>query len=1032
MGRPVTLFTGQWADLPLEDLAGQASGWGFDGLELACWGDHFEVDRALADGELLPPASGRAGAQRPQRASRSAHTSSARRSATRSTQRHQAILPPEVWGDGDPGGRAGARGRADEGHRTRGGALRRDAGQRLHGLPGLAPALLVPAERLRGRSSAPTSSSRSAGARSSTCSTPRASASGSRCTRPRSPTTSSPLARRSTRSAAARPSASTSIPSHFAHQFLDPAAVRARVRRPDLPRPCQGLDQRRLDGRRSILGSHLTSASEARGWDFVSPGQGDVDFEALLPGAQPDRLSRARSRSSGRTRGMDREYGAQDALAFVRRTDFAPSERRIRRGDATIMTEAAQPFDAVRLDALLDEAGIDVVVATSPHNVRYLLGSYSLFHEAFDAIGVDRYLPAVCIPLGNAAAAFAVGADIDAGQHEVERPWIPTLIDASQTATETARLIARELRARGLEHATVALELSFAPHRLVSELSTGLPALRLVEAAAVLEELRAVKRPAELELLREAAEAIVGSMVATARALPGATTAELADRLGAEEALRGLRFDYCLVAAGPSFNRSPSSQRWLVGDVLSLDSGGRRHGYIGDLCRMAVNGEPTSELVDLLAEVRAVQDAARGPVSAGAPGAAIYAAAAEATGALPHGDAMAFVAHGMGLVPHEGLVSPARADPVRADAPRSKAGTGNGALDRDRIARAGDRPAEARGHGRRARRRMGGLRRHETQPIVARGLNQPLPPGRCRTARRAATRLTAAPSLGQGRLGICFEASCEAVDLVPFDDGDAELAEQRVRRFDLDAAGSRQRGAHERVVQEPAEPGGHLVANMQAGHLGEHVLVELRRPRRSRSPSRAARRRSARRGCAPSSLRARSSRLRTTFRRTGRSRGSRGRTSQGPRGSPRGGRENAARGRSPGSRCSCTSSSSRRCSEPARKRIWSRWPRARCRSESTASDRMDDHWQVDLCRDCAEHVGHDLGVIVRRPRLRRHPGRRSPGRRTGRRRPGQPASFATSILPAVVTSSAPASTGARPATSSRVISTTRRFSSRLR
>ena len=49
MPRPVTLFTGQWADLPIEDLAATAGNWGFDGLELACWGDHFEVDQALAD-----------------------------------------------------------------------------------------------------------------------------------------------------------------------------------------------------------------------------------------------------------------------------------------------------------------------------------------------------------------------------------------------------------------------------------------------------------------------------------------------------------------------------------------------------------------------------------------------------------------------------------------------------------------------------------------------------------------------------------------------------------------------------------------------------------------------------------------------------------------------------------------------------------------------------------------------------------------------------------------------------------------------
>ena len=49
MPRPVTLFTGQWADLPIEDLAVTAGDWGFDGLELACWGDHFEVDKAIAE-----------------------------------------------------------------------------------------------------------------------------------------------------------------------------------------------------------------------------------------------------------------------------------------------------------------------------------------------------------------------------------------------------------------------------------------------------------------------------------------------------------------------------------------------------------------------------------------------------------------------------------------------------------------------------------------------------------------------------------------------------------------------------------------------------------------------------------------------------------------------------------------------------------------------------------------------------------------------------------------------------------------------
>src|SRR5262245_30771590 len=46
MARPITLFTGQWADLSLKDLAPLAKKMGFDGLELACWGDHFDVETA--------------------------------------------------------------------------------------------------------------------------------------------------------------------------------------------------------------------------------------------------------------------------------------------------------------------------------------------------------------------------------------------------------------------------------------------------------------------------------------------------------------------------------------------------------------------------------------------------------------------------------------------------------------------------------------------------------------------------------------------------------------------------------------------------------------------------------------------------------------------------------------------------------------------------------------------------------------------------------------------------------------------------
>jgi sugar phosphate isomerase/epimerase len=112
-------------------------------------------------------------------------------------------------------------------------------------------------------------------------------------------------------------------PSHFAHQSLDSAAFVTEFA--DRIYHVHVKDSRkRLDGRRSILGSHLNFGEEARGWDFVSPGHGDVDFEDFFRAL--NRIGYAGPLSiEWEDSGMDREYGAQDALAFVRRTDFMPS-----------------------------------------------------------------------------------------------------------------------------------------------------------------------------------------------------------------------------------------------------------------------------------------------------------------------------------------------------------------------------------------------------------------------------------------------------------------------------------------------------------------------------------------------------------------------------------------------------------------------------------------------------------------------------------------------------------------------------------
>ena len=103
MTRPVTLCTGQWADLPLETLAPMAKSFGFDGLELACFGDHFEVDKALADPGYCERQRELLSQNDLQVFSISNHLVG-QAVLDPVDQRHKSILPEYVWGDGDPAG----------------------------------------------------------------------------------------------------------------------------------------------------------------------------------------------------------------------------------------------------------------------------------------------------------------------------------------------------------------------------------------------------------------------------------------------------------------------------------------------------------------------------------------------------------------------------------------------------------------------------------------------------------------------------------------------------------------------------------------------------------------------------------------------------------------------------------------------------------------------------------------------------------------------------------------------------------------
>jgi sugar phosphate isomerase/epimerase len=101
MGRPVTIFTGQWADLPLAELARKCSGFGYDGLELACWGDHFEVDKALDQDDYCAKKRELLEKNNLQVFAISNHLVG-QAVLDNIDPRHKAILPPYIWGNGTP------------------------------------------------------------------------------------------------------------------------------------------------------------------------------------------------------------------------------------------------------------------------------------------------------------------------------------------------------------------------------------------------------------------------------------------------------------------------------------------------------------------------------------------------------------------------------------------------------------------------------------------------------------------------------------------------------------------------------------------------------------------------------------------------------------------------------------------------------------------------------------------------------------------------------------------------------------------
>ena len=275
-----------------------------------------------------------------------------------------------------------------------------------------------------------------------------------------------------------------------------------------------------------------------------------------------------------------------------------------------------------------------------------------------DAIGLSRYLPILIYVKGQPETTTYIGNPMEAYEKQLGRFWMQNVItgswgtlDAMQKAIDFINSLKRTPRKIGVEAA-------FLPGGAYKKLESNKGNVVLVDALVPLERLRARKTKAELDLLREASDRVVDSMIVVFGTHgAGTTKRELAEALRREEIARGLTFEYCLVTTGTSFNRAPSEERWREGEIASLDSGGNRSGYIGDLCRMGILGSPDQELQDLLGEIEEIQQAARKIVRPGTIGKAIFTEAEKLLARSANREHLAFVAHGMGACQPRGTAA---------------------------------------------------------------------------------------------------------------------------------------------------------------------------------------------------------------------------------------------------------------------------------------------------------------------------------------------------------------------------------------
>jgi sugar phosphate isomerase/epimerase len=324
MPRPVTLFTGQWADLSLSTLAAKAATFGYDGLELACWGDHLDVRKAASDQDYCASRHEILAAHGLKTWSISNHLAG-QAVCDPIGVRHKAILPPHVWGDGNP---ADVQKRAAEEMMLTAQAAKNLGVSVVNGFTGskIWPLLYsfppVSAAEIEDGFADFADRWNPIFDEFARC--------GVRFALEVHPTEiafDTASAQRAVDAVGGRPEFGFNYdPSHLGYQGVDYVSFIQKFKDRIYHVHMKDVYWSQVPTEAGVFGGHTEFGDVRRYWDFRSLGRGCVDFEEII--RHLNRISYSGPLSvEWEDSGMDREHGAAEAAAFVRAVDFAPSNR---------------------------------------------------------------------------------------------------------------------------------------------------------------------------------------------------------------------------------------------------------------------------------------------------------------------------------------------------------------------------------------------------------------------------------------------------------------------------------------------------------------------------------------------------------------------------------------------------------------------------------------------------------------------------------------------------------------------------------